>query len=176
MISPRQQVENVLGEIWERIANRGKAPSPEQQRAKMEALGLSEFQLAFYMRALPMLLAKLDLLPPEYVGAECRLVGREDEVDASSGRARFNPRDLTIPMHAHIPVHAYSCLAHRLRQWLSVGSDLVAPQLHRLSSTPCLVIAGTVDNLLPSYEEARRLRRELPDCQVGTVRGSAICV
>lgn len=58
-----------------------------------------------------------------------------------------------------------SCLAHRLRQWLSTGSDLVQPQLHRLKY-PCLVIAGTVDNLLPSYEEAGRLQRELPDCQV----------
>ncbi len=58
-----------------------------------------------------------------------------------------------------------SCLSHRLRQWLSFGSDLVAPQLHRLKY-PCLVVAGTVDNLLPSYEEAQRLEKELPDCQV----------
>lgn len=75
--------------------------------------------------------------------------------------------DFSLPhTHTHTLLH-YSCLAHRLRQWLSVGSDLVAPQLHRLTSTPCLVIAGTVDNLLPSYEEAQRLRRELPDCEVG---------
>lgn len=42
---------------------------------------------------------------------------------------------------------------------------MVQPQLHRLKY-PCLVVAGTVDNLLPSYEEAGRLQRELPDCQV----------
>jgi hypothetical protein len=44
---------------------RGKPPSPEAQRAKMVALGLTDFQLAFYTRALPVLLQKLDLLPPE---------------------------------------------------------------------------------------------------------------
>lgn len=44
----------------------------------------------------------------------------------------------------------------------------MAPQLHRLRY-PCLVVAGTVDNLLPSYEEASRLEKELPDCQVGSV-------
>lgn len=51
----------------ERVRNKGQPPSPEAQRAKMAALGLSDFQLAFYMRALPVLLQRLDLLPPEYV-------------------------------------------------------------------------------------------------------------
>jgi len=55
----------MMGEIKERIANKGRPTSPEAQRAKMEALGLSSFQLAFYTRALPVLLQKLDLLPPE---------------------------------------------------------------------------------------------------------------
>lgn len=57
----------MVGEIMDRVKNQGRPPSPEAQRAKMEALGLSDFQLAFYTRALPVLLQKLDLLPPEYV-------------------------------------------------------------------------------------------------------------
>lgn len=59
------QIENMVGEIIERVKNKGQPPPPEAQRAKMEALGLSDFQLAFYTRALPVLLQKLDLLPPE---------------------------------------------------------------------------------------------------------------
>ena len=51
----------------ERVRNKGQPSSPEAQRAKMAALGLSDFQLAFYTRALPVLLQRLDLLPPEYV-------------------------------------------------------------------------------------------------------------
>jgi hypothetical protein len=42
---------------------------------------------------------------------------------------------------------------------------MVEPQLHRISY-PVLVVAGTVDRLLPSYEEAQRLKRELAKCSV----------
>lgn len=55
----------MIGEVMERVRNKGQPPSPEAQRAKMAALGLSDFQLAFYTRALPVLLQRLDLLPPE---------------------------------------------------------------------------------------------------------------
>ena len=58
-----------------------------------------------------------------------------------------------------------STLDWRLLQWLSAGSEMVEPQLHRISY-PVLVVAGTVDRLLPSYEEAKRLQRELPTCTV----------
>jgi pimeloyl-ACP methyl ester carboxylesterase len=63
------------------------------------------------------------------------------------------------------------CLEWRLLQWLGAGSDMVEPQLHRMK-TPVLVVAGTVDRLLPSFEEAKRLKRELKDCQVHFVEGA----
>jgi pimeloyl-ACP methyl ester carboxylesterase len=63
------------------------------------------------------------------------------------------------------------CLEWRLLQWLGLGSEMVEPQLHRLK-TPVLVVAGTVDRLLPSFEEAKRLKKEVADCQVHYVRGA----
>ena len=63
------------------------------------------------------------------------------------------------------------CLEWRLLQWLGAGSEMVEPQLHRMK-TPVLVVAGTVDRLLPSFEEAKRLKRELKDCQVHFVEGA----
>ena len=63
------------------------------------------------------------------------------------------------------------CLDWRLSQWLSAGSDMVEPQLRRIKP-PVLVVAGTVDRLLPSFEEAKRLQKELPDCRVHYVQGA----
>lgn len=61
--------------------------------------------------------------------------------------------------------HVCRTLDWRLLQWLAMGSEMVEPQLHRISA-PVLVVAGTVDRLLPSFEEAKRLKRELPKCSV----------
>jgi pimeloyl-ACP methyl ester carboxylesterase len=57
-------------------------------------------------------------------------------------------------------------------QWLTMGSEMVEPQLHRIAA-PVLVVAGTVDRLLPSFEEAKRLQKELPKCTVHYASKSA---
>lgn len=109
--------------------NKAREPKGQDPKARMAALGLSEFQLEFYTNALPMLIEKLDVLPAP-------------------------------------------CLEWRLVQWLSRGSEMVEPQLHRMKGIPVLTICGTVDRLLPSYQEAKRLARELPICDLRYVEGA----
>lgn len=74
-------------------------------------------------------------------------------------------RAAVAPSLTCVSPHVCRTLDWRLLQWLAMGSEMVEPQLHRISA-PVLVVAGTVDRLLPSFEEAKRLKRELPKCSV----------
>lgn len=56
-------------------------------------------------------------------------------------------------------------LEWRLKKWLTLGSSVVNHKLSKVS-LPVYVIAGTVDRLLPSYQEGKRLKEEIPACEV----------
>lgn len=58
-----------------------------------------------------------------------------------------------------------STLEWRLKKWLALGSSVVNHKLSKVK-LPVYVIAGTVDRLLPSYQEGKRLKEEIPGCEV----------
>ena len=62
------QIKSIVDDAMSRVGQ------PKQDdKARMASLGLSEFQLEFFTAVLPILIKKLDLLPPRYVrGTETR--------------------------------------------------------------------------------------------------------
>lgn len=61
-------------------------------------------------------------------------------------------------------------LAHRIKNWLMVGSSLLVESRLKQLDIPSLIIVGEEDNLLSSKEEGKRLTKLLPQAQELTVR------
>eukprot|EP00747_Dinoflagellata_sp_TGD_P102953 gnl/TRDRNA2_/TRDRNA2_168806_c0_seq2.p1 gnl/TRDRNA2_/TRDRNA2_168806_c0~~gnl/TRDRNA2_/TRDRNA2_168806_c0_seq2.p1 ORF type:complete len:451 (-),score=72.95 gnl/TRDRNA2_/TRDRNA2_168806_c0_seq2:192-1544(-) len=62
-------------------------------------------------------------------------------------------------------------LKWRISQWMLPGCREVSTNLKNVK-VPTLVIAGTADLVLPSQEEALRLKNEVPHCTVRLVEGA----
>ena len=62
-------------------------------------------------------------------------------------------------------------LAHRIKNWMIVGSDLVQPRLGQID-VPTFVIVGNDDNLIDSGEEVKRLEKVLNKYEKLVVRGA----
>jgi pimeloyl-ACP methyl ester carboxylesterase len=61
-------------------------------------------------------------------------------------------------------------LEHRVSQWLVAGTAAVNARLGQISTTlPVLVVVGAQDKVLPSVQEAARLKRLLPHNSVETL-------